>query len=266
MEFTGTFNLKLINRQKGEGMRQSFRTTMKVIYLGSCAAYIAAIARQVPVLTGASRTALMWRVHELVQFAQSIDASATQKLNLKNIGRDISLTMTNPKRSENHVPTSFSGGESKREQWRDYLISEGQTAESWTSDQYVPLIISVSKGNRYSGNYQVFFAIKDFYLEHYDAGTIDSSIWHDKFIQYLEDTDQNTSIPEYPLGPWNLHLAGRRAFNRTFRRFIKQSGVINFRDLLTSIPKGLPTDYRKQVSLFGTVSEAVGSLSEEVPF
>ena len=41
MDFQGTFQLKLINRQKGETMRKDFRVMMKVVYLGACAAYLA---------------------------------------------------------------------------------------------------------------------------------------------------------------------------------------------------------------------------------
>jgi hypothetical protein len=246
MEFNGTFNLKLINRIKGETMRQSFRAQMKVIYLGACAAYIAEIARQVPVLTGASRSALLWRVIEIINAAKTVDASTTSRLGISNLSTQINLTNTLAKQTAHSYPSP--GWTPSREKWKQTLLASGQTADSWMSDTYVPMIIDVGVGNQYMGRYKFHFEIKDFYLEHYDAGTINSSEW--------------SFGEEYPygVGPWNLHQDGQQVFNEIFEKLMKTSGVLGLRAVLPGIPIGAPEQYLEQV-------EAVGALGEEeVPF
>lgn len=246
MEFKGTFKLKNLNKEAGKGISTKFRTRVKIIYLVSCAAYIAAIARQVPVLTGASRTALVWRVKELLDAAMAIDAKIATDLGIMSSIRSIPMTMTLKKPAQHIVPTV--GFDLNRLKWKRWLNEHGQNENSWMSDAYVPLIIDVGVGKTYSGKYRVFFEIKDFYLANYDDDTILGSRWHDMFWEYLTDVGDADKAQDQTLGPWNLHMDGRKAFNEMFTRLMKRSGI------------GLTKEYRKMVAVVGTITE------EEVPF
>jgi hypothetical protein len=211
MEFKGTFKLKNLNKEAGKGISTKFRTRVKIIYLTSCAAYLGAVARQVPVLTGGSRSALLWRMNELLRAAVAIDAKVAADLNVLGLIRNIPVTMTDRKEVPHIVPKG--SGNEGREKWKKRLNEEGQNENSWMSDSYVPLIIDVGVGKSYSGKYQVFFEIKDFYLENYDAGNINDSTW-----SWGED------FP-YTIGAWNVHMDGKKAFNEMWRRLMKRSEI-----------------------------------------
>jgi hypothetical protein len=248
MEFKGTFKLKNLNKEAGKGISTKFRTRVKIIYLTACAAYLGAVARATPVLTGASRTALIWRMKELLDAAVAIDAKIAAELGVMSSIRSIPMTMTNAKYKPQQVPSPFvkepslpgvAEEKSGREEWRDDLLEEGQTTQSWMSNAYVPLIIDVGVGKTYSGKYRVFFEIKDFYLEHYDAGTIESSEW----VFKLKDEEGNIiGNDTYNVPPWNLHLDGRKAFREMFSRLMKRSGFN-------------PKEYTKMIATVGTISE-----------
>jgi len=254
MEFKGTFNLKLINRVKGETMRKSFRVRMKLAYLAACAAYIAEIVNQVPVLTGASRAALIWRLKEVIDRAKSIDYNLAMKFQIPQFEDNVQISKTLAKAAPHQYPQS--GWSGSRELWKQNLHLDGQNEDSWKSDQYVPMIIDTKPGNQYSGKYTFLFAIKDFYLEHYSAGTIDSSPW-------------GWDEQPYDVGPWALHIDGQKAFNKEFERVIKESGVLGLRAVLPGVPVGTPAEYASLVDIGGTIEAPVVEaidFDEEVPF
>lgn len=251
MEFNGTFNLKLINRIKGETMRQSFRVQMKVIYLGACAAYLEEIVKQLPVLTGASRTAVLWRTQEIVKKAQALNASFAQRLGVDKIGSGISLSPTLHK-TPHQYPTP--GSTAFRDYWRTQVLESGQDINDWLSDAYIPMLINTGSGNQYAGKYTFNVGINvgsertrhapfghagnesgGWYIEYYDEGSINTH------------TDKFDIWGEYGIGPWNLHQDGQRAFNAAFIKFMKVSGVIGLRAVLPGIPIGTPEQYLEQL-------------------
>lgn len=260
MEFKGSFNLRLVNRLKGEKMRSEFRMRMKIIYLGACCAYIAEVARQTPVLTGASRSALLWRVKELKDRASALNTAITKQLNIDQIGADITISMTNQKEAPGRVPKPFTplknlNGEetySEREQWRDYLQMDGQSINSWMSNTFVPLIVNIGTGNAVSGRFTMFFSIKDFYLENYDAGTIEGSVWNEEFLEYIEMKHPGKKIRPYEWA-WNLHLDGMKVFNTAFEQLMRASNVASMRNMLIGIPTDI-AQYQKQVVSAGSVA------------
>ena len=238
MEFKGTFRLKLINRNKGEIMRQSFRKNMKLIYLGACCAYLSEIIKQVPVLTGASRTAIAWRLDQLILKAQQIDAALTTKFGIAN-----DLVMGNTlRKTAPHVYPEF-GWNDKREKWKQSLLANGQTENSWLSNEYVPMIVDMGTGNQVSGKYKFFFAIQNFYLEHYDNGTINDSSW-----------SWGADFP-YLTGAWELSKDGQLAFNEEFNRLFNLSGVAGLRNVLSGMPVGGVPEYMGQIEQVGSVEE-----------
>lgn len=222
MKFEGTFTLKLINRRRGEIIQKRFRSTMKVIYLGACVAYIAEVAKQVPVLTGAARSAILWRLKQVITAAQKIDAELVSRLQIENMSDEITMSKTIAKVTPHQYPQI--GWTNFREQWSQHLLQSGQTIQSWMSDNYVPMLINVGVGNQYFGRYKFFFAIKDFYLERYDVGTIMSST--------------------YNVGAWELHKDGMQAFDKMFNQLFHLSGVTRFRVVLA----GSPEAYRQQIA------------------
>ena len=135
MNFQGTFQLKLINRQKGETMRQDFRALMKVIYLGACAAYLAEVIRQVPVLTGASRTALLWRLKEIIQKAKEINPTIASRLQIPNILSNLRVTGTLAKSSPHSYPNE--GWNESREKWKRALQKD-ESINLWDEDNSHP--------------------------------------------------------------------------------------------------------------------------------
>lgn len=244
MEFKGTFKLKNLNKEAGKGISTKFRTRVKIIYLTSCAAYIAAIARQVPVLTGAARASLIWRVKELLDAAVAIDSKIAAELGVMTSIRSIPMTMTD-KKTQPHITPKGSGDDEDRLAWKEWLNKQGQNENSWMSDAYVPLIIDVGVGKTYSGKYRVFFEIKDFYLANYDDNSIDSSPWADQFDEYLKDRyhKEKVSVPPYRVGAWNLHMDGRKAFNEMFSRLMKRSGLV------------LGKEVRQMIDIVGTITK-----------
>jgi hypothetical protein len=225
---------------------------MKLIYIGACCAYISEIIKQTPVLTGASRTAMLWRLNELIAKAQQLDATLTTRFGIDKSNTNISLTPTLHK-----IPHQYPsvGSTPFRDSWRTLVLESGQSIDDWISEEYVPMLINVGIGNAVSGKYTFHFGIKlgsekvrhepfgisqnktgGWYMDYYDEGSIN------------DHTDKFDIWGDYNIGPWELHKDGQLAFNREFNRLFNLSGVAGLRNVLSGMPVGTGEAYLGQIT------------------
>jgi hypothetical protein len=241
MDVSGQFNLKLINRRRGETIQEYYRANMKIIFLCACAAFIAEIVKQVPVLTGASRTALIQRVKDIIQKAQSVNPALAGKLGINNLLNDLTIEKTLAKKIPGEYPQK--GWSYYREKWKQEILASGQSELSWMSDMYIPLIVNVGHGNQYYSKFFFNLGIHNFYLEEYNEGMEGTSDW------------------PYMVGPWNLQNDGKVAFNKMFEELIQKSGVLSLRfaPLSASIS---PEQITGQVVMEGLAIETPESIGQ----
>lgn len=214
MEFKGTFQLQLINRETAIKARHVARKELRGVFLACCLAYVVEIGRQIPVLTGASRAAFAARANELIGLITKYSPSLLQLIDI-DVAADLALTKTLAKQEAHTIPSI--GTTPRRDKWAASLRKGGQVPGVFSSDEYLPMLLDVGTLAQLSPNFTFNIAIEgDWYLQYYDAGTINEHVgdWS------LEGTQKYWG--HYEVGPWDLTEDGTKAFRRMYRRLAQK--------------------------------------------